>query len=377
MSIFKNTLTTNTQQELVKAGCLIYTSAPDPVCYLFNGRNTDGASGLNASVTSCCGYSSPVLLPGAWASIVGHVTTSDGFHGVKTDGTLWSWGYNGDGHHGTGNTTNTSSPVQVPGTTWSRVTGGSGSTVALKTDGTLWHWGRNAPTGRVSSPVQIAGTTWCAIASGAYSKFGIKTDGTLWSWSRNYGGSLGTNQSVTYVSSPIQIPGTTWCKVFDMGGRGANVAQKTDNTTWVWGRNANGTLGDSTVVNKSSPIQIPGTWTKLTGTWDSTYGVKSNGTLWFWGCATSGSSGLNVASCIVSSPVQIPGTTWCDVEDRSRYGAPWAAKTDGTLWRWGYNYYPFLATNDIADRSSPIQLPGTWLCAGVGGTYSHYNAKQG
>ena len=35
--------------------------------------------------------------------------------GVKTDGTLWIWGYNQFGNLGQNNKTNYSSPVQVPG----------------------------------------------------------------------------------------------------------------------------------------------------------------------------------------------------------------------------------------------------------------------
>ena len=33
---------------------------------------------------------------------------------------------------------------------------------------------------------------------------------------------------------------------------------------WTWGNNAYGQLGDGTIVNKSSPVQIPGTsWSKI------------------------------------------------------------------------------------------------------------------
>jgi alpha-tubulin suppressor-like RCC1 family protein len=41
----------------------------------------------------------------------------------KTDGTLWSWGRNSDGQLGQNNTTYFSSPVQIPGTTWSSISG--------------------------------------------------------------------------------------------------------------------------------------------------------------------------------------------------------------------------------------------------------------
>ena len=61
------------------------------------------------------------------------------------DKTLWGagseehWGIIGNNSRNGSN----SSPVQIPGTTWRSIyTGGRGS-IATKTDGTLWSWGYN------------------------------------------------------------------------------------------------------------------------------------------------------------------------------------------------------------------------------------------
>ena len=68
---------------------------------------------------------------------------------------------------GLNSTTEYSSPVQVPGTTWNKVTAGENSCIASKTDGTLWVWGGNdegilgfnTPSNtRYSSPTQLPGT---------------------------------------------------------------------------------------------------------------------------------------------------------------------------------------------------------------------------
>jgi alpha-tubulin suppressor-like RCC1 family protein len=44
-------------------------------------------------------------------------------YGIKTDGTLWSWGYNGNSNLGTGNNVSRSSPGTVIGgiTSWKKV----------------------------------------------------------------------------------------------------------------------------------------------------------------------------------------------------------------------------------------------------------------
>ena len=80
---------------------------------------------------------------------------------------LFSWGLNGFGNLGQSNITYYSSPVQIPGTTWSNIAAGYYHTLATKSDGTLWAWGYNnsgqlaqSNTTQYSSPVQIPGTNW-------------------------------------------------------------------------------------------------------------------------------------------------------------------------------------------------------------------------
>ena len=78
-----------------------------------------------------------------------------------------------------------------------------------------------------------------------------------------------------------------------------------------------------------------------------------------------------------SSPVQVPGTTWKDVLSLGprSYGA---TKTDGTLWTWGQrNDRGELGLNDVVDRSSPTQVPGTaWDTEGMV-VYGGGSAYQG
>ena len=37
---------------------------------------------------------------------------------------------------------------------------------------------------------------------------------------------------------------------------GATIATKTDGTLWSWGNNGSGQLGDGTIINRSSPVQV-------------------------------------------------------------------------------------------------------------------------
>ena len=42
-----------------------------------------------------------------------------------------------------------SSPTQIPGTTWSDIAGCTNASCGVKTDGTLWSWGINGSNGEL------------------------------------------------------------------------------------------------------------------------------------------------------------------------------------------------------------------------------------
>ena len=227
---------------------------------------------------------SPVQLPGTWAT--GHNKTGvSGYNSlaIKEDGTLWSWGYNYGGSLGIEIPTGQkrSSPVQVgTGTDWDKIGNLYQASWAIKTDGTLWGFGYGSygalgqnNTDNYSSPKQVPGTTWKYITSMDDSSCAVKTDGTLWSWGRNANGQLGLNNTTDY-SSPKQIPGTNWSTVSSTWA--SVVATKTDGTLWSWGHGYYGMLGLNTggpTVRYSSPTQI-GTATD----WDNSLNIGYMGT---------------------------------------------------------------------------------------------------
>ena len=164
----------------------------------------------------------------------------DGAAGIKTDGTLWCWGRNSYGNLGDNTTTDRSSPVQTVafGTNWKQVACGNRFTAAIKTDGTLWCWGYNAygqlGDGTIthrSSPVQTVayGKNWKQVSCGDRTTVAIKTDGTLWCWGYNYQGQLGLNNAGGYATSPVQtiMYGTNWKQV-SCGSRVAAIQYQDD-----------------------------------------------------------------------------------------------------------------------------------------------------
>lgn len=208
------------------------------------GYNGYGQLGLGDTTTR----STPVQIGSStlWSKLPVQGGHGGGCHAaIQSDGTLWTWGDNAGGQLGLGDTTNRSTPTKVGSdTNWKCVSitsGGSSSGIgaAVKTDGTLWCWGYNGDgalgtndrTSR-SSPVQTVagGTTWKTVSvegRGLSRAVGaIKTDSSMWVWgvSSTYG-QMGTGAADVRYSSPIQLSsgGTNWKSIAMLNNAGSAI----------------------------------------------------------------------------------------------------------------------------------------------------------
>ena len=193
--------------------------------------------------------------------------TSTEFVDQFVGSSAWSWGSDTYGQLGNGTTTSRSSPGTIAGggTNWKQVASGYATTAAIKTDGTLWTWGWNGygqlGDGTIinkSSPGTTAGggTNWKQVSS-YVNTTAIKTDGTLWTWGWNLFGQLGDGTTSDKISPITTAGGGTNWKQVACGYRQVG-AIKTDGTLWTWGNNDNGQLGDGTTTSRSSPATALG-----------------------------------------------------------------------------------------------------------------------
>ena len=305
---------------------------------------------------------------------------------VKTDGTLWAWGEDVFGQLGDG-TTNTErlAPVQV-GTdkNWALIAADERHSFAIKTDGTLWAWGSNGnfqlgdgtATDR-STPVQIGTDThWAAVAAGDSHSLAIKTDGTLWAWGNNQFGQLGFPPTVVQTA-PVQI-GTdrNWTSV--AAGGAHSMAIKTDGTLWAWGANEGGQLGDGTTTGRSSPVQV-GTdrnWAFVSAGYSHTTAVKTDATLWAWGWNSFGQLGVGDWQN-KKAPTQVGADTHWAWVDASLYHTV-AVRRDGAVWTWGANLYGQLGNGgDNAVERSATDRHGYELEIHHYQRHSHGGAEEG
>jgi alpha-tubulin suppressor-like RCC1 family protein len=316
---------------------------------------------------------------------------------TASSGYLWGFGLNTSGQLADGSATSRSSPVQTisAGVNWKQVSTGHLHSAGIKTDGTLWLWGvntygqlgDNSITTR-SSPVQsiTGGTNWRSVSCGGRNTAAVKDDGTLWVWGDNAYGQVGDN-TVTSRSSPVQTiaGGAVWRSA--SAGAHHILAFKNDGSLWGWGNSGYGQMNLGGVsTGYSSPIQVAvaGVWNQVVSGGPYSAGIKTDGTLWFWGYCEQGQFGNNIASNFITFSQEVTNSTWLAVSipESSGYydnlytvGATAAIKTDGTLWTWGGNSYGQLGDNTVVNRSSPVQTiagGNNWKQVSVG--RSHISA---
>lgn len=370
---------------------LYYTSgsARLPVLSLNNrlfgwGSSSSGQLGDAATLSR----SSPVSVVGGftdWVQVaparLGSSTVA-----IRSNGTLWAWGNNAFGQLGDGTSVSKSSPVSVIGgfVDWLDVSNGTGHVLGLRSNGTLWSWGGgfygklgDGTTVSRSSPVSVVGgfTDWVQASASTNHSAAVRANGTIWAWGVNTDGQLGDN-STTNKSSPVSVVGgySDWVQVAT--GTSHTVGVRSNGTAWAWGNNSAGQLGDGTNTGSSSPVSVVGgftSWSQVSAGNAITSGLLSDGTAWAWGANATGQLGDNT-TVSKSSPVSVAGgfTDWTQISAGS--GNNIALRANGTAWAWGSNSFGGLGDNTATNRSSPVPVSGgftDWVAISNGSNFAH------
>lgn len=270
--------------------------------------------------------------------------------GRKMDGTLWCWGHNENGQLGDGTTTHSTVAVQVAGLT--NVTlfdGGRRHTCALGTYNAtapgLWCWGRGGESAH--------------NATGAVGKLGNNS-------------SSDSKVPVRVDLSAAAAQGQT-VKALSTGSYHSCMVMS-DDTTWCWGRNANGELGNGTTTPSKVPVQV--SYAGITipsgvtvdqvscsdgrGKQNSTCILLSNGTVYCWGANAHGElgDGGTVARTAPSTPVNLAALGAVKiVQLAAAQYAKCARSDDGGVWCWGENRNGILGINNgsVVTQATPVK----------------------
>jgi alpha-tubulin suppressor-like RCC1 family protein len=304
-----------------------------------------------------------------WASV-----TDGGGHGcaIRKDGGLWCWGYNVQGELGIGTTVNAARPHQVtaPASTgWASVTAGANQTCAIRSDSTLWCWGYNGDgqlglgnTTTEDTPQQVtspASTGWTAVSAGSGYTCATRSDSTLWCWGYNGAGNLGIG-STTNQELPQQVtdpPGAGWASI--TAGFNFTCAIGSDSTLWCWGNNLEGELGIGNTTSQDLPAQVTAPastgWTSATVGGFHTCAIRTHA-LWCWGRNDSGQLGIgSTVGQDLPKRVVVPSATGWSLIALGYYHTC-ATHTGHTLWCWGNNDQGQLGIGSTGNQDLPQQV---------------------
>ena len=320
-----------------------------------------------------------------WSAVSGGPYNS---YGLKSNGSIFAWGANYNGQVGDGTTIDRNIPTQIGNSNdWGIIDGGNGYAFALKTDGSMWGWGSNSynrfgstPSSTVLNPTQVGTeTNWSNIFvphSGSTS-LAIKSNGTLWAAGYNFNGQLGQGNSGTY-NGFTQIGNATNWRSAALGSSHVLALDK-QNNLFSWGYNSSGQLGKGNFSYNSNIRQVGTdlTWEKIYTTFYRSAAIKKDGTLWSWGINSAGQVG-NGGDRNLDVPVQIStNTNWQSVSLGADHSL--AVRKDGSLWSWGFNYAGQLGDGSTSSKNIPTQIgTGTdWASVYSGGTFSFAIKKNG
>ncbi|MFC9702016.1 RCC1 domain-containing protein [Streptomyces sp. NPDC056943] len=180
---------------------------------------------------------------------------------LRDDGTVWTWGGNGQGQLGNGTTSDRNTPQKVPGLDdVVAIAAGCSHTLALTAEGTVKAWGRNAngqlgnDSTEVSAvPVEVRHLDGVAkVFAGAHQSYAVLDDGTVRAWGWNGQGQLGDGTTVDRTT-PVPVPGLSDVQELAAGWQ-HTLAVLTDQSVLAWGNNSNGQLGNGTTESSLAPV---------------------------------------------------------------------------------------------------------------------------
>jgi alpha-tubulin suppressor-like RCC1 family protein len=230
--------------------------------------------------------------------------------------------------------------LQADGTVWSY--GFSGNGFGTLGDGTTTYRDVPGPVLDLRSIINIASGTWHGLA--------LDAGGRVWSWGLDTSGQLGRGR-ILGQSVPAAVAGLSNI-VQVSAGTSHNLAVDTSGAVWAWGSNGYGQLGDGTYADSAAAMRltaIADVTSVVAGSYYS-LALQHDGSVWYWGSTLPGVSTQQPAL-----PTRALGEAKSVV---STNGHVLVLKRDGTVWAWGFNPSGQLGTGNLESSPNPQQIAG-------------------
>jgi|GEM_PF-6254960 len=307
---------------------------------------------------------------------------------IKSDGSLWGWGYGTQGQIGDSLDIDQPLPVFINAGTgihgkWVFADMGGTHGLAIREDGSLWAWGSGTygklGTGNTRDtlkPTMVdAGTgvhgKWKMVDAGLSHSLGLREDGSLWAWGYNTYGQLGIGSNVPdrLLVPTLVDEGTGWGGKFVQISSTAhhNIAIKANGSVWGWGWNAYGNVGNGNQVNVAIPTVIDsgngasGKWKYASAGYYHNVALRADSTIWGWGRNNHGQlANANTAVNVLLPVMMDAGTSgnfgkWILIEAGQNHTL--GIRANKSFWSWGYNSSGQLGDGTVVEKTAPVQIP--------------------
>jgi len=349
------------------------------------GRNRFGQLGDN-SVSAKSTRASLVTKP----SLAGFtsIATSNSHTCARTsDGSAWCWGDNSSGQLGDGTTTDSSGAVQVTTdssgtflTNVSAISVGTNASCALKSNGTVWCWGDNGEgqlgdrtSDSSSFAVQVEKaskttlSTVTAISVGTDHACAVLSDKSAWCWGDNSDGATGAGTAVAREGAVrvTKAANAVFTNVVAISAGNAHTcALLGDKTVWCWGLNAYGQLGNGSTTTSLVAVSAGLTNIAILGqsTGNHTCAVSATNILSCWGANTAGQLGdgtIAAKTRAVALKTTYAATTGTITGVSSGSKQTCLSNTMGEVWCWGRNSNGQLGNNSTLNSLVPVKVINT------------------
>jgi alpha-tubulin suppressor-like RCC1 family protein len=254
-------------------------------------------------------------------------------------------------------------------------------TCGVKESGLLLCWGNNlqqqlgdgTSTDRHNPTIIGAASDWAVVSCGHAHSCAMKTNNRIYCWGYNGAGQLGLDTTDPFASSPtlINVP-WNWA-VLDLGENHSCALNEDLNTTYCWGSNNYGQLGngstdDSFAVHPIPHFSYP---VALSAGMSHTCAINRDHVLFCWGSNAAGQLGLGTTGGIVDYPENVNlDTNWDSLSAGGLHTC--ALKTASTLFCWGNNTQGQLGSGTTTSTNAPNQI-GTdndWTLVSAGGQHT-------
>ena len=291
---------------------------------------------------------------------------------LKSNGEIWSYGYNGYGQLGTGDTSNKILPTYTGTTNIVQIGLGTTHAIAVDTDGHVWTWGYNGY-GQLGNGT-TSGTTLqkqqvkspdgkgvleniVSVAAGDSYSVALDKNGNVYTWGYNGYGNLGLGNT-DYRTLPVKVDNLQGI-IKIAAGNVSTFAIDNNNHLWAAGYNGYGNLGDGTTGDKTqfTKLQtIENVAEVSVSPTNSTIALLLDGTV--WGFGHNANNQLTNVGGAIPQQLQGPDGALKDITSiGTGYYTGYAITSEEKVVAWGLDNYSQLASTETGTtKETPVYM---------------------